>query len=190
MAIQTAMQFLDLQMITIKMNIGEELLKYQVQSKVRAIAIAEYASSSDERFRELINCFLSDNGRLAQRAAWSVSWAARKKPDMVQPYIGSLVNQLGRSDVHNAIVRNSLRVLEDIEIPEIYHAQLLNTCFDFIQKRETAIAIKAFSLHVLFNLTKFYPEIKNELKLIIQENIEFETAAFRSRGKKILAKLK
>ena len=172
-----------------KMNIRKELLKYQVQSRAQALAIAEYATSSNETFKDLIDCFLSDDTRLAQRAAWSVSWAARKKPDVIQPYIGLLVNQLERTDVHNAIIRNSLRVLEDIEIPEIYHGPLLNTCFNFILKRETAIAVKAFSLHVLFNLTKFYPEIKNELKLVIRENIEFETPAFRSRGNKILAKL-
>jgi hypothetical protein len=172
------------------MIIGEELLKYQVQSKEQALAIAEFATSSDETFKELINCFLSDDPRLAQRAAWSVSWAARKKPDMIQPYIGLLVNQLERTDVHNAVIRNSLRILEDVEIPEDYHGQVMNSCFDFILKRETAIAIKAFSLHVLFNLTKLYPEIKNELKLVISENMEFETAAFQSRGSKILAKLK
>jgi hypothetical protein len=172
------------------MNIGDELVQYQVQSKAQALAIAEYATSTNETFQELIHCFMSDDPRLAQRAAWSVSWGARKNPDMIQPYVGVLVNQLGRTDVHNAVIRNSLRILEEIEIPEIYHGQVLNTCFDFISKRETAIAIKAFSLTILFNLTRLYPEIKNELKMIVRENIEFETAAFRSRGKKILAKLK
>jgi hypothetical protein len=58
--------------------------------------------------------------------------------------------------------------------------------FSFIETPTTPIAIKAFSLKTLQNLAKRYPEIKAELKLIIQERWETETAAFRSRGKKIL----
>jgi hypothetical protein len=41
----------------------------------------------------------------------------------------------------------------------------------------------------LFNLSRFYPEIKNELKLIIEGRWNHETAAFKSRGKHILKAL-
>ena len=47
-------------------------------------------------------------------------------------------------------------------------------------------AIKAFLLTTLFNLSKYYPEIKGELKLIIKNNWNHESAAFKSRGRKIL----
>ena len=171
------------------MKIREELLKYQVQSKEHALRIAEYAIASNEHFQELMNCFLSENVRLAQRAAWSVSWAAQKNPVIVQPHIGSLVNQLGKTDIHDAVIRNSMRILEDIEIPAKFHGEVLNACFNFIQKRETPVAIKAFSLTILFKLSKIYPEIRNELRTIILQNMDYETAAFRSRGKKILAKI-
>lgn len=134
-------------------------------------------------------CFVSDDARLTQRAAWSVSWAARKRPDIIEPHIGTLVSQLKRSDVHAAVIRNTVRILQDIKIPEKYHGQVMEACFDYIQDRKTPIAIKAFSLTILFNLTKTYPEIKNELRIIIEENMDYETAAFRSRGKKILSKI-
>ena len=171
------------------MNIRQELLKYQAQSKEQALRIAEFAASSDDNFEELINCFLSGDIRLAQRAAWSLSWASRKKPAKIQPYLVSIVSQLGRADVHDAVIRNSLRILEDVTIPEELHGKVLGSCFDYIQKREAPVAIKAFSLHILYNFTKIYPEIKNELRLIILENIDYETAAFKSRGKKILNRI-
>ena len=171
------------------MNIREELLKYQIQSKEQALRIAEFAASSEENFTELMDCFLSSNVKLAQRAAWSVSWAAIKNPVIVRPHVGVLVNQLTKTDIHNAVVRNSIRILQDLEIPAAFHGELLSACFDFIQKRNTAIAIKAFSLNVLFNLSKIYPEIRNELRMIILQNIDYETAAFKSRAKKILAKI-
>jgi hypothetical protein len=172
------------------MNIKEELLKEKIQTRTQALAIAEYASSSPTHFKELINCFLADKYRLAQRAAWSVSWAARKKPELIEPYVKDLVAQLSRTDVHDAIIRNSVRVLEAIEIPEELHGDVMNACFAFIEKTSTPVAIKAFSLTTLFNLSKIYPEIKSELKLLIQNNWDNETAAFKNRGKKILAAIK
>jgi hypothetical protein len=171
------------------MNIREELLKQQIHFKKHALSITEFAVSSDENFKELMDCFLSKDIRVAQRAAWSVSWASQKKPEIVKPYIGVLVDQLKRTDIHNAVIRNSLRILEDLIIPEEFHGEVLNACFNFIQKRDTPIAIKAFSLTVLFNLSKIYPDIKNELRFIIEENMPYETAAYKSRGKKILAKI-
>jgi len=171
------------------MNIRKELLKYQVQSKEHALRIAEFAVSSNENFQELMHCFLSKDVKLAQRAAWSVSWAAKKNPAIIQPHIGSIVNQLSRTDIHDAVIRNSVRILESVVIPENFHAEVLSACFDFIQKRNTPIAVKAFSLTILFNLSKLYPEIKNELKMIIRQNMDYETAAFQSRGKKILSKI-
>ena len=171
------------------MNIREELLKYQIQSKEQVLRIAEFAASSEENFTELMDCFLSSNVKLAQRAAWSVSWAAIKNPVIVRPHVGVLVNQLTKTDIHNAVIRNSIRILQDLEIPAAFHGELLSACFDFIQMRNTPIAIKAFSLNVLFNLSKIYPEIRNELRMIILQNIDYETAAFKSRAKKILAKI-
>jgi len=171
------------------MNIRRALLEDKIQNRKTALSIATYACSSNNRFKELIQCFLANEYRLARRAAWSVSWAARKKPELIKPYIKDIVAQLSRTDVHDAVIRNSVRVLEEIEIPESLHGDVMNACFGFIEKPSVPVAIKVFSLTTLFNLSKYYPEIKGELKLIIENNWNHESAAFKSRGKKILSSL-
>lgn len=171
------------------MNIREELLKEKNHSKQLVLKISEYACFSPKNFAALMKCFLSNEYRLAQRAAWSVSWAAQKKPALIQPYIKDLIAQLPRKDVHDAVIRNSVRILQKIEIQKKFHADLMNSCFDFVASNDTPVAIKAFSLTTLLNLSEIYSEIKNELKLIIEERWNYETAAFKSRGKKILKKL-
>jgi hypothetical protein len=129
---------------------------------------------------------MSEDYRLAQRAAWSVSWAARKHPDMVKPYMKELVEVLERKDLHDAVIRNSLRVLQDVEIPKRFHGKVMNACFAFLNDPGIPVAFKAFSLTILYRLAKLYPEISRELKLVIEENWDHETAAFRSRGRRIL----
>jgi len=168
-------------------NLREEILKEH--SKPHALSIANYACASKENFIELMRCFLDNEYRLAQRAAWSVSWAARQKPEMIYPHIKDLVSVLNKKNVHDAVIRNSVRVLQKIEIPEKYHGEVMDACFQFLEKPSTPVAIKAFSLRTLFNLSKKYPEIKPELKLIINDRLDYETAAFKSRAKKILPKL-
>ncbi len=171
------------------MNIREELLRDKIHLKERALKISAYASSSPEYFKELMQCFLSNEYRLAQRAAWSVSWSAKNNPALIKPYIKDIVAQLSRNDVHDAVIRNSVRILQQIQIPKSLHGEVMNNCFDFIASPLTPVAVKAFSLTTLFNLSKFYPEIKNELKLLIEERSPHETAAFKSRAKHILKAL-
>ena len=166
------------------MNIREAL---QLEhSRDNAMRIAHFAVTSPEHFKELMECFATNEYRLSQRAAWSVSWAARHKPEMVKPYIELLVSRLQLTQVHPAVIRNTVRILELIDIPERYHGIVMDSCFKFIASPQTPVAIKAFSLTTLYNLSRVYPEIQSELHLIIEERWATETAAFRSRGKKIL----
>ena len=85
------------------------------------------------------------------------------------------------------MVRNAVRVLQELTIPQKFQGEVMDACFHFLEEPETPVAIKAFSLTTLFNLSTLYPEIKPELALIIEERGPHETAAFRSRARKILA---
>jgi hypothetical protein len=99
-----------------------------------------------------------------------------------------LLDNLDKKGNPDAVTRNTMRLLQYVEIPHRHHGRVMSTCFDFIQSNELAPAIKAFSLTILQNMAKEYPEIKPELKLIIRERWSIETAAFRSRAKRILGK--
>ncbi|WP_353717818.1 hypothetical protein [Dyadobacter sp. 676] len=169
-----------------KMDIRHELLADPHQSKWKATKVAEYACTSPEAFRELMHCFESDEYRLAQRAAYSVSIATDLQPGLIGPYIGVLIGQLKRTDVHDAIIRNSARILQDVAIPDEFHGELMDATFGIIGNRQVAVAIRAFCLTILFNLSKIYPEIRKELRAQIEDSIAFEQPAFASRAAKIL----
>ncbi|MBS1948591.1 MAG: hypothetical protein JST47_12570 [Bacteroidetes bacterium] len=96
------------------------------------------------------------------------------------------MNKLNKKGLHPAVARNTLRLLQDIEIPKRYHGKLMTICFDHIQSNTIPVAIKAFSITILYKLSKQYPDIAPELRLIIEERWSVETAAFRSRAKIIL----
>jgi hypothetical protein len=87
------------------------------------------------------------------------------------------------------VIRNTVRLLQDVSIPKRWHGRVMSLCFDFVADPETPIAVKAFSLTILSNLSKDYPEIRGELKLIIEGQWEQATPAFRSRARTILKAL-
>jgi hypothetical protein len=109
------------------MILRDEILKER--SKLHALKIADYACASKKNFRELMKCFLDNEYRLAQRAAWSVSWAARKKPEMIGPHFKELVSVLHKKNVHDAVTRNAVRVLQDVDIPEKFHGDVMTAVF-------------------------------------------------------------
>ena len=137
------------------MNIREELLRDKIHLKEQALKISTYACSSPKHFKELMQCFLTNEYRLAQRAAWSVSWSTKKNPALIKPYIKDLVGQLLRKDVHDAVIRSSVRILQQIEVPESLHGKLMSGCFGLIDSLSTPVAIKAFSLTTLLIFQNF-----------------------------------
>jgi hypothetical protein len=168
------------------MNLKETLL--EEHSKKQCNKIVNWIGEDNNKFKELIQLFLNGEYRVVQRAAWPMSYCAKEHPEWINSYFPDFLDRLEKKDAHDAVRRNIVRVFQDINIPRKYHGRIMNCCFEFIQSNEIAIAIKAFSLTILENLSKQYPDIIPELILIIEERWGIETAAFRSRAKKILSK--
>lgn len=107
-------------------------------------------------------------------------------PEFMQDHFRELLKNLEKPILHNAIKRNTVRLLQDISIPEKYQGEVMNLCFTYVENPAEAVAIKAFSLTVLGNLSKQYPEIIPEIKLLIADQLAQQTAAFKSRARVLL----
>ena len=166
------------------MNLREAILAGH--SKTNCEKIVKWIGNNQQRFDELVKIFLNDEYIVVQRAGWPLSELAIKYPSHIQPHLGTILTYVNKPGLHTAVKRNTVRLLQKIIIPKKYHGKVMTICFDYLLCPDEEIAVKAFSLTVLHNLSKSYPEIKQELKTIIEDRWEFETAAFHSRAKKIL----
>ncbi len=158
-------------------------------SKINCTRIAKWVGSNQQRFDELFNLFLYDEDRVVQRAAWPLSYAVMAHPQLIQKHFGKLLKNLKKPGLHDAVKRNTVRLLQSIAIPKKYQGEVMNICFDYIISPGEKPAVKAFSLTVLQHLSKQYPEIKQELKTIIDDRWDLESTAFKSRAKKIFKEL-
>lgn len=169
------------------MKLREAILKEH--SKAQCTKIVKWVGNNQQRFDELLNLFLHDEYRVVQRAAWPIGFAVMAEPALIQPHWKQLICKLREPGVHDAVKRNGVRLMQDIDIPEVFHGDVMDICFGFLESPKEAMAIKAFSMTVLANLAKDYPEIKTELKLIIEDQLPHQTAGFKSRAKKTLKQL-
>lgn len=167
------------------MDLRQEILKEH--SKKQCNKIVEWVGSSQQRFNELFQLFLTDEYRVVQRASWPVSNCVIDHPDFIKSNFSKLIKNLHKKEVHNAVKRNSIRLLQHVNIPKKYQGEVLEICFHAISSPTEPVAVKAASLSVLANLGKTYPEILPELKLVIMDQLPYQTPAFTARAKKILS---
>lgn len=112
------------------MNLRETILAEH--SKSQKDKIVKWVGNSQERFDELLNLFLKDEYRVTQRAAYPLSYCAEKYPRLINKHFGKLIKNLSKKGLHDAVKRNTVRILQDIAIPERYHGEVMSICFDYI----------------------------------------------------------
>ncbi|CAN5900034.1 hypothetical protein BH11BAC4_BH11BAC4_27120 [soil metagenome] len=166
------------------MKLREEILKEH--SKAQCNKIVRWVAADQGRFDELFDLFLHDEYSVVQRSAWPVSYCVIAHPVFIKKHWDKFIQQLKKPCIHDSVKRNSIRLLQDIEIPEKYRGEIMNICFKYLESPAEAVAVKAFSLTVLGNLSKYYPEIIPEIKLVVEDQLPNQTAAFKSRAKKLL----
>lgn len=170
------------------MDLEKEILK--TQSRKQADHIIKWVGDDEERFAQLVELFFKGEYRLTQQAAWPMSYCIKNYPVLAKPYFKKFIDQLSSVDTVIAAKRNIVRLLQFTDVPKRYQGRLMDACFQFISSPDEAIAVKAFSLTVLDNLSSSYPEILSEIKSIIDMRWEYETPAFKTRAKKILQRMK
>jgi hypothetical protein len=164
-------------------NLRDKILKEH--SKKQTMKIVRYVGNNQSRFDELIKLFLGNEYRVTQRVAWAVSYCAIEHPNLIIKHLKKILLNL-RNPVHRAVKRNTIRLLQDIDIPKHLKGDTAGICFQFFNSNEESIAVKTFSMTVLANICKDHPELKNELRFSVEALIPYGSSGIRSRAKKIL----
>lgn len=158
----------------------------QEHSKAQALLIRDYIGDNQILFDELMNHFFSNEYRVTQRAAWIMTHCTEQRPHLIQSHLAKMVSNLKDKKIHVAVKRNTVRLLQNVDIPENLMGTVADCCFNFLANPNEAVAVRIFSMSILYELCKKEPDLAGELKLIIEEFMPHGTAGFRSRGKKIL----
>ena len=156
------------------------------QSKALTTQIVGEVANSQKKMDELMECFVDGPARITQYAAWPMSDIAKKHPKLLLKYYPKLIDLLNQSGKHNAINRNIMRAFQFVVIPSKYEGRVLDVSFKLLNSSSEPVAVKAFSMTVIYNLSKKYPDIQPELEASITALMPTGSAGIKSRGGKIL----
>lgn len=167
------------------MDLREEILREH--SKQQTEHIAAWVGADKKKLAKLMDIFLGDDRALSRRTGWILCYVNDEYPQNVQSYLEKMVAKMSEPGMHVAVKRHVIRMLQTQQIPESLQGEVMTVCFDLLADPQETVAVRCFSMSVLDNLSKEYPEIRQELITTIQDQLEQETTAgFRSRAKKIL----
>jgi hypothetical protein len=170
------------------MDIREALI--QEHSKAQMLKIVAYIGNDKKKFAELMTLMLTAEYRVAQRAAYPVSYCVKTHPALISPWFGKMIKKMGDKTAHDAIRRNALRILEDIDIPEKYCGELFEISNHYLHDIKEPIAVRAFSISVMYNIAQKYPDLKNEVKHNAESLLHCGIPALESRSRNILKQIK
>lgn len=166
--------------------------------------VKEHLGDSSKNLAELTANMVIDNPELieplleisftglepwSQRASRIVSICFCRFPEMLKPHVSRIIAHLGKLKSEGPL-RNFLKIFSEVplRLSNRNKSILLNQCFDYLAGT-WSIAVKAYSMDVLYHLSTEIPEIKNELYLLIETQMPEFSVGLKSRGKKILRKL-
>ena len=169
------------------MNYAKQLLI--THSRANADLVLNHVLKDKKRVAALMEAFLECEYRVVQRSAMVVGDLGREKPNWLKPWHARMIAAADPAP-HPSVSRNVMRYFSELPLSSINEENqgpLLDLAFRLAEDQTEAVAIRVYSISMVFNFCALYPELKDELRGIIELTIaEGTTPGFRSRGSKIL----
>ena len=158
-------------------------------SKEKRDEVVSYLTNNPEKMTKLMDLFYSEESMTTQYAAWVVGSLGEKQPEMLAPFLPKMFKTMQKQECTEAIFRNSFRIFQYQSIPEELEAPLFDLSLRILSNKERAVATKVFAMTTALNIVKKTPELKNELRLVVENVLPYGSPGIKSRGKKVLYSL-
>lgn len=178
----------------IRMLCSDEDLRLMVGNMMgtrEAEWIAESAIANGDLLAKLFDYSFSDDRKLAFRASWTLSKVHDKTPEVVTPYLNRLIEALDTVD-NESVQRSFLRIasLSDLNLVSTRNQGILaDHCFRMLKSGFSAIAIKAYSMDIIYKLSLIYPELAGELSATVNLLQDEAPSGVLAKGRILLRKL-
>ncbi|GEQ85988.1 hypothetical protein ULMS_14960 [Patiriisocius marinistellae] len=180
----------------------EYKLQYTKAYRKTRLDLANWVLENPENFPELLKfCFQVDE-EISFRAAWILEFVCLENVTLLYPHFEKFFEKLPYIYREQALRPFSKicwllteRFYKKKEASLLLHfrgeyrEQLVECCFDWLIS-EKKVATQAFAIKSLFLLGKEYDWIHPELKVIIEQNINTNSAGYKSIGSKALIAIK
>lgn len=145
--------------------------------------VETWVGRNQERFDSLMELFFSREKVLEQRAGWPMAVCVELNPQLAEPWIDRMLENLKRPKLHPAVIRNTYRTFQFIEILPQYEEAIFSACMAALGG-PMEVAVKAAAITVLRRLVDRFPELRPEIICLIEEQLPTQSPAFLVRARK------
>lgn len=169
------------------MDIKDAIL--EDHSKAQSEIIAIYIGDKPDRFAELMDLVFCDDKTAAARAAWTMGHCCVDRPDLAGPWIPKLVDKLAEPRLSDGIKRNTLRILQTVDLPSKQLGPIFNLCYEFMNNPDEPAAVRIYAVTILGRICETEPDLADEVALLIKQHLPHASSGFKGRAWKILKRL-
>ncbi len=127
------------------------------------------------------------NKKVATRFLWMLSGVGMIRPQKLfhaLPFLFKLFDEL--DPAYKTAFANYWRIAG---VPPEDEGKAIDLLFEWLLSAQITVTIKSRAIFVLFELTKKYPELKNEFKLCLIDQMDKYSKDFKKRAGKILLEM-
>lgn len=170
--------------------------------RVNRLRVANLVIENPVVFKHLLAIAFEVNNKLSIKAAWVLEFVCEEKLDWLAPYLTYFTQNISHLKFDSAVrpvskicgfIAKAYTSKNKSEIKSEIKSKHINTIieagFDWLIGNQK-VAVKVYTMEMLFLFGKNEKWIHQELQLIIEQNIINESAAYKARGKKILSWIK
>jgi hypothetical protein len=159
-------------------------------SRLIADILVNDIGQDQERFLEMLELTFLDKYPLSMRAARIVALCTEKSPSLITSHIPTLLNKLSGLKVEG-VRRGLLKILADntLELDEEQTGLLTDMAFSWLEDTKEAIAIRYYSMEIILQVCRKYPELKKELFFLLKTFVNEDSPGISSKSKAILKEL-
>jgi hypothetical protein len=176
-------------------------LNYVNHSREKRKFYANLVIDQPELIPQLLEVLFMVNDKISPRAAWVLEFFCNDHLEKFIPYLDILLPQLKHIKLDSAL-RPCAKICEYIakaysgkekntvktSLTNSQKEQIIEACFDWMIT-EQKVAVKAYSMTTLYLFGKEFDWIYPELRIILERDFSFQSAAFKARARQILKKI-
>ena len=111
-----------------------------------------------------------------------------QQPGLATTYLSKIIQALPALESKGSL-RSLLRMLCRYDIPEEKQGLLIDLCFSYLVSELYPLAVKVHAMQIVYNHVLIYPELKDELVTVLEDQMENNTVGFLARGRRLIKQM-
>lgn len=148
-------------------------------------------SSFDDRIEFLKILFeltKSSDRKVAWRAFWTFEHSVENK-NQASIFLNEIIDYFPKY-ISDGQKRHALKIVLLFEPNEYDLLKVLDSCFKFLNNRAESIAVRVYSMSILYKISFIEPDILSELEASIELNLPDASPGIKNKANKLLLEIR